>query len=116
VETRDRDVLESDLALVSSSHPDNIVTVRTYQMQATLFPALFALVDSLEDEIGLLGLVNSYHLHLEGLTSCDHPGEWYFADLALKLGEVIGDNHACDFLFDLTVYPHLQALHMNPLA
>lgn len=75
-------------------------------MQATLFLALLPLVDTLQDTVGDLWLVDCDHLEAEVVAaSGHHPREGLFTDLALKLGEVVGDNHACYLLLDLAVDP-----------
>ena len=79
--------------------------------------AFLTLVYTLKDHIGCFWLLNCYHFH--GETRCwssHHPGERFFADFALKFGEIVGDNHAGHFLLDLAVDPHLKTLNVNTLT
>lgn len=75
-------------------------------MQTTLFLALLPLVDTLQDTVGDLRLVDSDHLEAEVVAASGHHSrEGLFADLALKFGEVVRDHHACYLLLDLAVDP-----------
>jgi hypothetical protein len=116
VESGDRDVLQPDFALVTPAHPHDVVVVRTDQVQTTLLPAFSPLVDALQNDVGFFRFVDSDHFHVEAVASSDHPREGLLADLALKLGKVIGNHHAGDLLLDLTVDPHLQTLNVHALT
>lgn len=95
---------------MSTTHLDRILIFGTNDVQATLFPALLALVYSLENDVGQFRLLDGDHFHREiALLPSHHTREWLFANLALKLGEVVGHYHTSHFLLHLAVDPHLQA-------
>jgi hypothetical protein len=117
VHAGDADVLESYFALVSASHLDGVLVFGADDVEAAFLPALLALVDALEDEVGQSGLVDGDHLHrVAGFRPGDHARERLLADLALELGEVVGHHHARHLLLHLAVDPHLQAQHVHALA
>jgi hypothetical protein len=63
VQARYTDILQSDLALVSSPHFDRVLVLGTDHMQTALLLAFLALVDALQDEIGGFRLLNGDHFH-----------------------------------------------------
>ena len=101
---------------MTSTHTYYVVVVRTYHMKTSFFSALFALVDTFKDHIRFFRFIDCDHLHFEWVASSDQSRERFFADLALKFSEVVGNYHTSDFLLDLTVNPHLETLYMNSLA
>jgi hypothetical protein len=95
---------------MSTTHLDRVLIFRTDHMQTTLLPALLTLVYSLQNDVGQFRLLDGDHLHREAaLLASDHTWEWFLADFALKLSEVVGHDHACHLLLYLAVDPHLQA-------
>lgn len=102
---------------MSTTHLDRVLILRTDDVEASFLPALLALVNALQDDVGQFRLLDGDHLHGEvALLASDHTWEGLLADLTLKLGEVVGHHHACHFLLHLAVDPHLQAQHMHTLA
>jgi hypothetical protein len=111
------DILQPDLALVSTAHLDGVLIFGTNDVETSLLPALLALIDALEDDVGQFGLLDGDHLHGEvALLPSDHAREGLLADLALELGEVVRHHHARHLLLHLAVDPHLQAQHVHALA
>ena len=55
---------------MAPAHPDDIIVVRTDQVETTLLPALPALVDAFEDEVGFLWFLDGDHLHFEAVPLC----------------------------------------------
>lgn len=102
----DTDILQPDLALMPSPYLHRILIFRSNDMQTTLFLTLLPLVDPLQDAVRDLRLIDSDHLEAEVIAaSGDHPREGLFADLALELGEVVRNHHACYLLLDFAVDP-----------
>lgn len=111
-----RDVLEPNLALVASSDANHVVVVGTDDVEAAFLPTFLAIVDALQDKVGLLRFVYRDHLHVEIVSPLHQAGEGLLADFALKLGKVVGDDHTGHFFLHLAVNPHLEALNVHSLA
>jgi len=101
---------------MSSSNFDYVSVLWAYDVQTALLFALFSFVYALQYQVGFLRLVDGNHFHFEVLPTMDHSWERLFANFALEFGEVVGNNHASDFLLHFTVNPHFETLHMDTLA
>ena len=94
-----------------------VLVLRTDHVKTALLFAFLTLIYTLKNHIGCFGLFDCYHFHRETrCRSSDHSGERFFADFALKFGEIVRDDHASDFFLDFAVDPHLEALHVHALA
>lgn len=114
---RNANILQPNLTLMAPSHLYCILVLRADHVQAALFFTLLAFVDALEDRVGVFWLVYCDHLQVEIIRRpCHHPRKWLLADFALEFCEIIRNHHARNLLLDLAINPHLQALHMDPLA
>lgn len=102
---------------MSSAHLDCVFVLGTNDVQTSFLSALLTFVDALQNEIWGLGFIDGDHFHGETISRAgDHPWKGFLAYFALKLSEVVRDHHASDFLLDLAVNPHLEALHVDALT
>ena len=112
--SRDRNVSDSDFALVPPANSDGTVLLRRNEVQTSLFFVL-GLVDALQDDVGFAWLCYGHHFEVSGVVA-DYFWELAFADFALEFGEVVALSDSFDFFFHLAVYPGLQAVHMDHSA
>jgi len=115
--SRYTDVLQSNLALMSSTHLDCILVFRANHMQTSLFSTFLALVDSFKNQIRQFRLINRNHFHWKTtLFASHHARKGFLADLTLKFGEIVGNDHSSHFFFHFTIYPHFEAQNVNAFA
>ena len=82
-------ILKTNLTLMASTNLHYVIILWAYDVKTSLFSAFLSFVNSFKNQVGLLGLVNSYHFHLKRLPSGHQPGKRLFAYLALELSEVV---------------------------
>lgn len=89
---------------MTASYLDRRVLFSRYEVQASLFLVLLFVAETLKQDVGLVGLCDGHHLHVFVLEP-NKLREGKLADLALELGEVVRNHHACYLLLDLAVDP-----------
>lgn len=107
-------IRESDFALMAPSEPYGELLVGTQEMQVSLFlvfPHVFFGI-ALEDEVGLVRTVQTYHLYLLRVGKPNSLGEEFLAYFALQLGEVVSGSDSHYFLPDLAEHPLLETVHV----
>ena len=111
----DGDVGDPDLALVAAPDLDRRALLGRDEVQAPLLLVLLPVAQTLQQDVRLVGLADGHHLHVLVLEP-NQLREGEFADLALKLGEVVGGCNALQLLLDLAVDPGLEAADVDESA
>ena len=106
-------ILETNLALMSSTHFNCCSFSQWNQMHAFLLFWLFSFVYSLQNYVRTAcRSFNRNHFQLE-IVADYHPRKSNFTNLALELVKVVSTNDSINFFFNFTVNPLLKTVNMN---
>ena len=103
----DRDIGDSDLAVMSSANFDGVVFLTGDQMEPSFIPVFMFVADRFKENVRFVRLVDGHHLDIVVLVA-DDLREGRFADLALEFGEVVALDDTFHLFFDLAVDPGAQ--------
>lgn len=104
-----RNISYSDFAVMTSADADRVIFLRRNQMEPTFFFCLLFVPQTLKENVRFVRFRDGHHFEVSAISTLyaktHNLGERRFADLALKLCEVVALNYSFDFFFDLTVDP-----------
>ena len=112
---RNWNISDSYLALVTSSNLYGIILFSRYEMETSLLFTLLFIVDTLQDDIGLVGLSYSHHLHILCVIT-NNLRKRTLANLAFKFCEIVTLSYPLDLFLNFAVYPGFKTSHMDHSA
>lgn len=114
MDPRDSDIVDPELAVVPPPYLNGLILIGEDHVNC-LFPCGFSRV-GLHNEVGLVRLLIGQHFDILLVVQTDDVGEQGLADLAFKLGEVVGDGYVASLFLYFALYPRSEALQVHQCA